>query len=56
MNKEQEYYEALQAAMEVIDLLIPTVDRSDMTIMAALSKLQIKMWTIPVFKKEEDAA
>ena len=52
--KEQEYYEALQAAMELIELLMPTVDRNNLTVMAAVYKLQNKMWTIPVFKSDNE--
>lgn len=54
MDKEQEYYEALQAAMELIELLMPTVDRNNLTVMAAVYKLQNKMWTIPVFKSDNE--
>ena len=52
MNKEQEYYEALRAAFDVIELLLPAANRDDEAVMKALRHLQVKTWTLPVFKAE----
>ena len=51
--KEQEYYEALQAAFDVIELLLPVANRDDEAVMKALRHLQVKTWTLPMFKAEE---